>query len=137
MLADKIYYLNKIMHSVDIYHEVQLPQYIFFEHPLGSILGRAKYSNYLCIFQNCTVGGTKVVKKNTIHYPLLEEKIILFSGASIIGDCHIGRNVVIAANTKIKNQDIPGNSLVFGESPSLIIKEQNKDYINNFNIWNP
>ena len=45
--------------------------------------------------------------------------------------------MVIAANTKIKNQDIPGNSWVFGESPSLIIKEQNEDYINNFNIWNP
>ncbi len=134
-LADKIFYLNKIMHSIDIYHEVQLPNCIFFEHPVGSVLGRAKYSDYLCVFQNCTIGGYKDIKTGKINYPHLEEKIILFSGASIVGDSHIGRNSVIGGNAKVKNQNVPENSLVFGESPHLIIKEKDESYVDKFDIW--
>ena len=33
-LADKIYYLNKIMNGIDVYHEVKLPDVFYFEHPL-------------------------------------------------------------------------------------------------------
>ena len=47
MIADKIYYLNKILHSVDIYHEVELPSTFFLEHPVGTVLGRAKYQDGL------------------------------------------------------------------------------------------
>jgi serine O-acetyltransferase len=135
-LADKIYYLNKIMNSVDVYHEVQLPNIIFFEHPLGSVLGRAKYSNYLCIYQNCTIGGYRDKKKGSLQYPELEEKVILFSGASVIGNSYIGGNSVIGGNAKVKNEDIPENSLVFGESPHLIIKEKDEYYTDKFEIWN-
>lgn len=41
-LADQIYYLNKIMHSVDWYWAIHLPEICWAEHPIGSILGRAQ-----------------------------------------------------------------------------------------------
>ena len=44
-LCDKIYYLNKIMHSVDLFYAIELPQYFGAEHPLGAVMGRAKYSD--------------------------------------------------------------------------------------------
>ena len=62
-IADKVYYLNKIMHSVDIYHEVELPSVFFMEHPVGTVLGRARYSDGFMAYQGCTVGGNKG------HYP--------------------------------------------------------------------
>ena len=45
-LADKIYYLNKIMNSVDLYHEVDLPNIFFCDHPLASVMGRASYADF-------------------------------------------------------------------------------------------
>lgn len=47
--AEKIYYLNKILHNVDWYCGIDLPSHIMVEHPLGSVLGRAKYGDYLFI----------------------------------------------------------------------------------------
>ena len=43
ILCDKIYYLNKIMNSVDLFYAIELPQKFGAEHPLGSVMGRAKY----------------------------------------------------------------------------------------------
>lgn len=44
------------------------------------------------------------------------------ANSSIIGKCVIGNNVTIAANSGVKDENIPDNSLVFGHSPNLIIK---------------
>ena len=111
VLADKIYYLNKILHSVDIYHEVELPESFFLEHPVGTVLGRAKYQN-----ENCTVGG------NRGHYPSLGKNFRMMSGSKILGKSSVGDNVTLAANTYVKDTDIPENATVFGVSPNLIIK---------------
>lgn len=116
MLADKLYYLNKIMHSCDIYHEVNLPESFFFEHPVGTVLGRAKYGNNFMVMQNCTVGGNKG------YYPIIGNNVKMYSGSKILGNSIIGNNVSIAANTYIKDTNIPNNATVFGLSPHLIIK---------------
>ncbi len=120
-LCDKVYYLNKIMHSVDLFYAIELPQIWSAEHPLGTVMGRAKYSNGFFFYQGCTVGGTKD-KDGIIHYPVIEENVRLYSNSSILGDCHIGKGAQIGAGAIVKNQDIPEGSVVFGESPNLIIK---------------
>lgn len=45
--AEKIFYLNKVLHSVDWYYEIELPPHFIVAHPLGSVLGRATYGDYL------------------------------------------------------------------------------------------
>jgi serine O-acetyltransferase len=47
----------------------------------------------------------------------------MLSNSKIIGDSNIGDNVIIAANTYIKDTNIPNNSIVFGSSPNLVLKE--------------
>lgn len=120
-LCDKIYYLNKIFHSVDLFYAIELPKQFGAEHPLGSVMGRAKYSNGFFFYQGCTVGGT-YDKVGNIHYPLIEENVKMYANSSILGKCHIGKNVQIGAGALVKNQDVPDNSIVFGQSPNLIIK---------------
>lgn len=120
-LCDKIYYLNKIFHSVDLFYAIDLPAHFGAEHPLGAVMGRAKYSNGFFFYQGCTVGGT-YDKDGNIHYPIIEENVKMYANSSILGECHIGRNVQIGAGALVKNQDVPDNSIVFGQSPNLIIK---------------
>lgn len=120
-LCDKIYYLNKIFHSVDLFYAIDLPNYFGAEHPLGSVMGRAQYSNGFFFYQGCTVGGT-YDKAGCIHYPVIEENVKMYANSSILGKCHIGKNVQIGAGALVKNQDVPDYSIVFGQSPNLIIK---------------
>jgi len=122
-LCDKLYYLNKIMNSVDIYFAVELPDFFMVEHPVGSVMGRAQYSNGFQFFQNCTVGGV-ILKDGILAYPKIGENVMMFAASSIIGNCLIGDNVSLGAGALIKNQNIPSDVIVFGSSPSLIIKEK-------------
>ncbi|MGH4120712.1 transferase [Clostridium sp.] len=122
-LASKVYYLNKIMHSVDWYYEIELPEYFGVEHPMASVLGRAVYNDGFFFYQGCTVGGNKG------KYPQMGKNVILFSNVTVLGDAKIGNNVVISTGTTIIGEVIPDNSLVFGSSPNLIIKKKEQKYI--------
>jgi serine O-acetyltransferase len=130
-LASKVYYLNKIMHSVDWYYEIELPEYFGVEHPVASVLGRAVYNDGFFFYQGCTVGGNKG------KYPRLGKNVILYSNVTVLGDAKIGNNVVISTGSTIIGEVIPDNSLVFGSSPNLIIKPKDEEYINKIisNFW--
>lgn len=117
-LAAKLYYLNKMLNSVDWYYEVELPSIFFADHPLGSIMGRAKYSDRFVFLQGCSVGQNKNV------YPTIGENVLMHPNSCIFGNCNIGENVEIAAQTVIIDQDIPANSIVFGRSPNLVIRRK-------------
>ncbi|MGX6642748.1 hypothetical protein [Legionella pneumophila] len=115
-LADRIYYLNKALNGLDLFYEVKMPAIFMLDHPVGSVLGRAKYGDYFEFSQNCTVGNNKGV------YPTIGNHVRMQSGAKIVGDCNIGNNVILAANTYVKDTNIEDNSVVFGSSPNLIVK---------------
>ncbi len=123
-LGEKIYYLNKVMHSIDVYPAVQLPEKFCFFHPLGTILGRAEYNDYFTVSQACTVGNNKGI------YPKIGKYVSLYANSMILGDSTIGNNCIISAGTIVKDQDIPDNSIVFGISPNITIKEnKTKGYV--------
>ncbi len=130
-LAEKVYYLNKVLHSVDWFYAIELPEYFGAEHPLGCILGRAKYSNGFFVYQGCTVGG------NRGYYPKIGANVIMHANSTILGNCSIGNNVLISTGAIVKDDNIPSDCIVFGQSPNLIIKENKKTFIYEYinNIW--
>lgn len=127
--ASYVYYLNKIMHSIDWFYAVELPEYFGAEHPLSSVLGRASYGNYLFIYQGVTVGGNR--KGDKIFYPQIGENVLLYSDSKVIGNSKIGNNVIVSAGCYIKDTDIPDNSIVYqgGVSYELVIKEKKPEEI--------
>jgi serine O-acetyltransferase len=116
-LADKIYYLNKIMNSCDLFYEVDLPEIFMLDHPVGTVIGRAKFGNFFSFTQNCTVGNNHDI------FPIIGEYVTMSANSMILGNCKVGNNVILGASACIKDEDIPDNSLVFGSSPNLIIKK--------------
>lgn len=133
--AECIYYLNKVLHSVDWFYQTELPLHFMAEHLLGSVLGRAQYSDYLFVYQGTTIGGNK--KGDVLYYPKVGENVVLYANATVLGNTSIGNNVIISANTYIINENIPNNCIVFGHSPNIIIKEQSEMKIKELteHIW--
>jgi serine O-acetyltransferase len=124
-LADKVYYLNKMMNSCDLFYEIELPEYFMLDQPVGTVLGRAKYGNFFKFTQNCTVGNDKNI------FPTIGENVQMAANSMIFGDSKIGDNTVIGVGAIIKNEDIPANSIVFGHSPNLIIKTNKQSKFKN------
>jgi serine O-acetyltransferase len=119
-LCDKVYLLNKMLNSCDLFYEVKMPDIFFLDHPQGSVIGRATIKNYFSFSQGCTVGNNKGI------YPVIGEHVTMLSDSKIIGNSNIGNNVTLAANTFIKDQHVPDNTIVFGTSPNLTFKAKIK-----------
>lgn len=120
-LAFRLFYLNKVMHGLDAYHDTELPEVFQFMHPLGTILGHAKYGNYFCVYQGCSVGSDE-----DGVFPEIGEHVILYAGASVIGRSKIGSNVVIGANAMILNRDIPDNKVILGGCSHLNMRDNTR-----------
>lgn len=125
--ADIIYYLNKNLNNVEWFYEVDLPIYFGAQHPLGSVLGKAKYGEYLFVYQCSIIGGNWT--KGKLYYPVLGNNVLMYANSSIIGDCRIGDNVIVAANTHIINQTIPSNCIVFGGDKGVQIVQKTPEEI--------
>lgn len=110
-IPTKLFYLNKVMNSLDLYFSVELPEVFFLVHPMGSVIGNAKYGNFLAIYQGCTVGAVDGT------YPQFGEGTILFAGATVLGKTICGDNVTFAAKSFVINSTIPENSVVTGSFP--------------------
>jgi serine O-acetyltransferase len=115
-LAKKLYALNKALNGIDVYYEVELPEVFLFRHCVGTVLGRAHYSNYFTVGQNCTVGN------NRGAYPAFSEYCAMYSGSTVVGSCKIGTNAHIGARAFVRNMDIPDNSLVTGQAADLLAR---------------
>ena len=48
-ICDKIFYLNKTLHSVDLFYEIKLPNIFYLIHPAGTILGLIILIIFWCI----------------------------------------------------------------------------------------
>lgn len=66
------------MHSVDWYYEIELPDHFMVEHPVGSVLGRATYGDYMYIYQGVTIGGNISLNEGNVAYPVLGENVTFF-----------------------------------------------------------
>lgn len=106
-LSNKLYYLNKTLHGFDCMYNTELPDIFLIFHGVGTMLGKAKYSNYFIALQGVTIGSQRGI------YPELMEGVSLAAHSSIIGNCRIGKRVSIAANSHIFEKDIPETSVVF------------------------
>lgn len=124
-MPDKVYSLLRTLSSADLFYQVDLPDVFTFDHPLGTVMGRAQYSSYLSFSQGVTVGN------NHGFYPEFGSSVFLMSDCKVLGGCRIGDYVIVSAGTYVKDQDIPSGSIVFGSSPNLVIKHR-PDYVKEY-----
>jgi len=90
---------------------------------------KARIGKNCNIAHNVTIGQAN--RGRLEGYPTIGDHVWIGTGAVIVGNIHIGNNVLIAPNAYV-NMDVPENSLVLG-NPAKIISKENpcEGYINN------
>ena len=118
-VCDKLILLNKTLHGCWFTYKVELPDIFYVSHPVGSVIGHAIYRNFLVICQNVTIGERIDTKEEIGEYCFLS------TGATIIGNERIGKDVSIGVNTTIFRETIPDNSVVYidRKTGSRVIKQ--------------
>lgn len=107
-LPTKLFLLNKALHGIDAFYEVDLPSVFLFVHPLATVLGRARYSDYLIVYQRCGVGSNHDI------YPTLGKHLTLRPGSAVLGDSAVGDNCTIAAESLVLDRRIEDNTVYIG-----------------------
>jgi len=120
-LASKVYCLNKSLHALDAFYEVELPDVFILVHPVGTVLGRGRYADCFVAYQRCTVGS------NLGEYPVMEGGVILFGGSMVIGRCHLGRDCKVAAGSLLMDVDVPAGHVAFGRHPEVRFKPSRRN----------
>jgi len=115
-LPEKLFLLNKMLHGLDAFYAIELPEIFLFVHPVGTVLGNARYGQHLVVYQNCSVGATA-----DGTYPSFGDGTLLYSKSSVIGGASLGDDVVVGANAFILGSSIPAHSMVVGAHPNCRI----------------
>jgi len=123
-IAEKAYALNKALHGLDAYFEVELPEVFALAHPTGTVLGRATYADYFLAYQNVTVGGDLAVNHATFG-----KGVVMYGGSRVIGKTTVGDNCLISAGTSIMGGNVPSGHVAFGMHPNVETKPTRHDVI--------
>jgi len=89
-------------------------------HATGIVVGKgAKIGANVTIYQNVTIGQKD---QNSEAFPVIEDGVMLYAGACVLGDIELGENAVVGANAVVL-QDIPKNTSAVG-APARIVNSK-------------
>ncbi len=116
-IAEKAYALNKALHGLDAFYEVELPSVFALVHPVGTVLGRATYGDYFCAYQNVSVGADL-----DGNHPTFGKGVVMYGGSRVIGAVTVGDNCMISAGTTMLGGEVPSGHVAFGQHPNMTTK---------------
>lgn len=120
----------QIKYGYQIYPKTQIGAGLYLGHWGTLVINPlAKIGKNCNIAQGVTIGQQNRGKK--AGYPTIGNEVWIGTNAVIVGNIHIGNNVLIAPNSYV-NFDVPDNSIVIGNPAQVISNDEaTKDYINN------
>ncbi|MEY8758330.1 serine O-acetyltransferase EpsC [Chryseobacterium tongliaoense] len=125
--------ISEYAHSktgIDIHPGALIGESFFIDHGTGIVIGEtAVIGDHVKIYQGVTLGALNVSKKkaNQKRHPNIEDHVIIYSGATILGgETTIGKGSIIGGNVWI-TQNVPSNSLVYNKSEIKIKDNNSKD----------
>ncbi|MCT2408634.1 serine acetyltransferase [Chryseobacterium antibioticum] len=114
--------ISEYAHSrtgIDIHPGAVIGEHFFIDHGTGIVIGETTViGNHVKLYQGVTLGALHVSKDkaNEKRHPNIEDHVIIYSGATILGgNTTIGRDSIIGGNVWI-TQDVPSGSLVYHKS---------------------
>jgi serine O-acetyltransferase len=105
---------------IDIHPGAEIGHSFFVDHGTAVVIGQtAIIGNRVRLYQGVTLGVRNFEldehgfpKKGVPRHPILEDDVVIFSNASVLGRITVGKGSVIAANVRL-TRDIPPGSIVY------------------------
>ncbi|MHC5354124.1 serine O-acetyltransferase [Myroides sp. LJL115] len=105
--------------GIDIHPSAKIGKYFCIDHGTGIVIGETCIiGDNVKIYQGVTLGAISVSKDkaNTTRHPLIQDNVIIYSGATILGgDTIIGHDSVIGGNVWL-TKSVDPNSIIYSKS---------------------
>lgn len=113
--------------GVDIHPATVIGEHFFIDHGTGVVIGStARIGHNVKLYQGVTIGAfsfdhdsTGELIRNTKRHPTIEDDVVIYAGATILGgDTIIGRGSIIGGNVWLTHS-VPPETRVLQDSPNL------------------
>ena len=106
--------------GIDIHPGAIIGRYFCIDHGTGVVIGETTIIGaYVKIYQGVTLGAVSVRKEDakTKRHPTIEDKVVIYSGATILGGKTIvGEGSIIGGNVWLTNSVAPNSRLTYSEA---------------------
>jgi serine O-acetyltransferase len=111
--------LTEFAHSstgIDIHPGARIGEYFFIDHGTGVVIGETcEIGRRVRLYQGVTLGAKSFPLdehghpiKSIPRHPIVEDEVIIYSGATVLGRVRIGRGAVIGGNVWLTRDVLPG-----------------------------
>ena len=121
--------IAEIAHSttgIDIHPGAQIKGSFFIDHGTGVVIGEtAVIGERVRLYQAVTLGAKRfpvdengTLIKGTARHPIVEDDVVIYAGATILGRITIGKGSVIGGNVWVTRSVSPGSNITQAKSRS-------------------
>lgn len=106
--------------GIDIHPGAKIGEKFFIDHGTGIVIGETcEIGNNVRIYQGVTLGAKSFSLdsqgkpiKGVPRHPIVEDDVIIYAGATILGRVRIGRGSIIGSNVTVTQDVPPGSKIV-------------------------
>jgi serine O-acetyltransferase len=105
--------------AIDIHPAAQIGRGFFVDHGIGVVIGQtAIIGDNVRLYQHVTLGAkrftadeTGALVKGEPRHPIIEDNVVIYAGATILGRITVGRESTIGGNVWLTQSVPPGSSI--------------------------
>ena len=119
LVAKIISQFARFLTGIEIHPAAKIGKNLFIDHGMGVVIGETSIiGNNVTIYHGVTLGGISPSinsdqQRNIKRHPTIQDKVVIGSGAQILGPIIVGRNSKIGSNAVVTN-DVPENAIMVG-----------------------
>ena len=103
---------SRFLTGIEIHPGAKIGKRFFIDHGMGVVIGEtAEIGDDVTIYHGVTLGG--VTWDKVKRHPTLEDKVVIGSGAKILGPFTVGKGAKIGSNSVVV-KEVPPNATVVG-----------------------
>ena len=114
--------ISELAHSatgIDIHPGAQIGESFFIDHGTGVVIGEtAVIGRHVRVYQAVTLGAKRFLKddngilvKGNARHPIVEDDVVIYAGATILGRITIGRGSTIGGNVWLTHSVPPDSNI--------------------------
>ena len=119
LLARILSQFSRFLTGIEIHPAAKIGKNLFIDHGMGVVIGETSdVGDNVTIYHGVTLGGISPSinsnqQRNIKRHPTIKDKVVVGSGAQILGPITVGRNSKIGSNAVVTN-DVPENAIMVG-----------------------
>lgn len=115
-------HLSRFLTGIEIHPGAKIGKRFFIDHGMGVVIGEtAEIGDDVTLYHGVTLGG--VTWDKVKRHPTLDDKVVIGSGAKVLGPFTVGKGAKIGSNSVVV-KEVPPNATVVGIPGKVVMAQE-------------